>query len=263
MTRPPLKQMFAAGDVTFGSWLTLAHPAVAEIMAKSGFDWLVIDLEHSVITIREAEELIRVVELCGVAPLVRLTSNDANQIKRVMDSGACGVVVPMVNSREEAERAVAAVQYPPRGVRGVGLARAQGWGPKFDEYRAWLARDAVVIVQIEHVKAVERLQSILTTPGVDGFIVGPYDLSGSLGVPGEFEHPLMADALREILRIAAGVGAMPGFHVVPPQPALVEERLREGYRLIGYSVDTMFLGESCRDGLHRLRGRVRPQGTAQ
>ena len=133
-----LKQRLGMRQLTIGSWITLAHPAIAEIMARSGFDWLTIDLEHSVITIREAEELIRVIELCGVAPLVRLSSNDPVQIKRVMDAGAHGIIVPMVNSAEEAQRAVDSVRYPPDGKRGVGLARAQGYGSSFEKYKGWV-----------------------------------------------------------------------------------------------------------------------------
>ena len=103
-------------------------------MAKTGFDWLAVDLEHSVITIREAEELIRVIDLCGVVPLVRLSANDSVQIKRVMDAGAHGVILPIVNTAIEAEKAVLAARYPPKGGRGVGLARGKGCGSSFDEY---------------------------------------------------------------------------------------------------------------------------------
>ena len=119
------KNLFNDNEVALGSWITLAHPAVAEIMANAGFDWLAIDLEHSVITIREAEELIRVIELSNVVPLVRLTSNNSDLIKRVMDAGAHGIIVPMVNSALDAEMAVQSIKYPPAGRRGVGLARAQ------------------------------------------------------------------------------------------------------------------------------------------
>ena len=112
-----LKEKLNKRDLTVGSWITLAHPAIAEIMAKAGFDWLSVDMEHSVITIREAEELIRVIDLCGVVPpLVRLSANDPVQIKRVMDAGAHGVIVPMVNSVAQAEQAVSAVRYPLRRV---------------------------------------------------------------------------------------------------------------------------------------------------
>lgn len=252
----PLKQILQSGGVTIGSWITLAHPAIAEIMAKAGFDWLVVDLEHSVITIREAEELIRVIELCGVTPLVRLSANDPVQIKRVMDAGAHGIIVPMVNSREEAERAVAAVKYPPSGRRGVGLARAQGYGTRFEAYRDWLERESLVIVLVEHIEAVKHLADILNVKGVDGFMVGPYDLSGSLGVPGEFEHPSMIAALREVHRVISDrkTAAVAGYHVVLPQPDSVIQKIQEGYRFLAYSVDMLFLGEMCRMGLRKIRG---------
>ena len=130
--------MLSKNELNIGSWITLAHPAIAEIMSEAGFDWLAIDLEHSVITIREAEELIRVINLCGVTPLVRLTSNDSNQIKRIMDAGSFGVIVPMVKNADDAKKVVDAVRYPPTGSRGVGLARAQGYGTSFDSYIKWL-----------------------------------------------------------------------------------------------------------------------------
>src|SRR3990167_5583095 len=120
-----LKRRLHAKEPTIGSWITLGHTAIAEIMARAGFDWLVVDLEHSTISIEQAGELIRVIDLCGVAPLVRLTSNHPDQIKRVMDAGAHGIIVPMVNSADDAARAVAATSYFPKGIRGVGLARAQ------------------------------------------------------------------------------------------------------------------------------------------
>jgi len=123
-----LKSKLKNNELTVGTWLSLAHPGIAEIMVKAGFDWVTIDLEHSVITFREAEEMIRIIELGGSVPLVRLSANEPTQIKRVMDAGAHGLVVPMVNSRGDVEKAVASVHYPGRGKRGVGLARAQGYG---------------------------------------------------------------------------------------------------------------------------------------
>jgi len=248
-----LKAKLANNILTVGSWITLAHPAIAEIMAKAGFDWLVVDLEHSVITIREAEELIRIIGLSRVTPLARLSANDPVQIKRVMDAGAHGIIVPMVNSRQDASRAVEALAYPPRGKRGVGLARAQGYGTRFGEYQTWLEQESIVIVLVEHIKAVENLANILSVEGVDGFIVGPYDLSGSLGVPGQFEHPAMVEALQEILRVASGRKVVAGYHVVPPQPDLVIQKVHEGYRFVAYGVDMLFLGEMCRSGLRKIR----------
>ncbi len=253
MSEDTLKQRLRDGNTAIGSWITQGHPAIAEIMAKAGFDWLAVDLEHSAITIREAEDLIRVIDLCGVTPLVRVAANDPVHIKRAMDAGARGVIVPMVNSKAEAGRAVAAAYYPPRGQRGVGLARAQGYGATFEDYAARHQRDSVVIVQIEHIRAVEHLNEILSVDGVDGFFVGPFDLSGSLGVPGNFDHPSVIKALKEIRRVAQAHRIAPGFHIIPPNPEKALEKIREGYRLIGYSLDILFLGETCRSGLAQLR----------
>lgn len=253
MPHPSLKQRLASGDVAIGSWITLAHPAIAEILAKAGFDWVAVDLEHSVITIREAEALIRVIELCGATPLVRLSSNDPVQIKRVMDAGAQGIIVPMVNSKAEAQRAVEAVYYPPRGRRGVGLARAQGYDMQVEAYRARLEREAVVIVQIEHIDAVRRLRQILSVPGVDGYFIGPQDIAGSLGVLGRLSHPKVQRALQRIRRVARQMRVPGGVHVIPPDPSQLRQRLNEGFTLIAYSVDFLFLQAACREGLAVIR----------
>jgi 2-dehydro-3-deoxyglucarate aldolase len=244
-----LKTKLKERQTTIGSWITLAHPAIAEIMAKAGFDWLAVDLEHSVITIREAEELIRVIDLCGVVPLVRLSANDPVQIKRVMDAGAHGVIVPMVNSVSEAEQAVSAVRYPPQGRRGVGLARSQGYGASFGNYLDWVYKKSVVIVQVEHIKAVNNLESILSVEGVDGFIIGPYDLSGSLGIPGQFDHPLMKEAMQRIETVRTASGKAPGIHVIEPKPDELKSRIEQGYRFVAYSVDIRMLDCACRRAL--------------
>jgi len=248
-----LKEKLRCQKLTIGSWITLAHPAIAEIMASSGFEWLTVDLEHSVITIREAEELIRIIELSGVVPLVRLSDNDPVQIKRLMDAGAHGIIVPMVNSADEARRAVEAVRYPPEGTRSVGLARAQGYGGRFVKYLEWLNRESIVIVQIEHIKAVENLRDILSVEGVDGFIVGPYDLSGSLKVPGNFNDPNFLQALDEINRVKSQLRVAAGYHVVPPEAPLVKQKIGEGFTFIAYSVDFVLLATTCQSGLNAIR----------
>lgn len=252
VSKDSLKTRLAQRELIVGSWITLAHPAIAEIMARAGFAWLAVDLEHSVITIGEAEELIRVIELCGVVPLARLSSNDPVQIKRVMDAGAHGIIVPMVNSAPEAEQAVAAVRYPPQGRRGVGLARAQGYGSAFESYRDWQNHETIVIVQVEHIQAVENLAAILAVAGVDGFIVGPYDLSGSLGVPGQFEHPLMIEAMERIRNVGGQSGKAPGIHIIEPDREQLKQRIAEGYRFVAYSLDIRMLDGCCRAGLQEL-----------
>jgi 2-dehydro-3-deoxyglucarate aldolase len=248
-----LKEKLSNKELTIGSWVTLAHPAIAEIMARAGFDWLTVDLEHSVITIREAEELIRVIALCNVVPLIRLSSNDPVLIKRVMDAGAHGIIVPMVKTRIEADAAVAAVYYPPKGVRSVGLARAQGYGTTFQKYRKWLENKAVVIVQVEHIDAVNNLEDILSVPGVDGYFIGPYDLSASMGLPGQFDHPDMVAAIARVRQVGSVLGKPGGIHIVEPDIIQLEERIKEGFKFIAYSVDTRMLDTACRAGLAAVR----------
>ncbi len=247
------KNLFNDNEVALGSWITLAHPAVAEIMANAGFDWLAIDLEHSVITIREAEELIRVIELSNVVPLVRLTSNNSDLIKRVMDAGAHGIIVPMVNSALDAEMAVQSIKYPPAGRRGVGLARAQRYGADFEAYKKWQVNGSIVIVQIEHIDAVNNFRDILSVPGVDGFIVGPYDLTSSMGIPGEFSNSKYLEVMERIGKIAKDMNVAGGVHIIEPDPKQLKQRVSEGYKFIAYSLDIRMLDYSCRSALESIK----------
>jgi 2-dehydro-3-deoxyglucarate aldolase len=244
-----LKGKLRRQEVTIGSWVTLGHTSIAEIMAKAGFEWLVVDMEHSVITLNIAQQLIQVIEGCDVVPLVRVGENNPNMIKRVMDAGAYGVIVPMINTKEQAEAAVKAVKYPPLGTRGVGLARAQGYGDKFDEYAATVNAESIVIAQVEHIDAVNNLESILSVEGIDGCIIGPYDLSGSLGVPGNFEHPDVLAALRKVEQTCQKRRVALGMHVIQPDYRQVMEKVAKGYSFIGFSLDILFLGNSCRQQL--------------
>ncbi len=248
-----LKQRLSKRQVTIGSWITIGNPIVAEIMARSGYDWLTIDMEHSAITLDIAQELIRIIELCGVSPLVRVGHNDPLLIKRVMDCGAHGVIVPMVNSAEEAQQAVASVRYPPQGFRGVGLARAQSYGTNFERYKAWNKEESIVIVQVEHIKAVENLEEIISQDGVDGFIIGPYDLSGSLGVPGQFDHPDVKAALDHVMQVSKQQDALAGFHVIPADPHSCKEKLDQGFKFISHSLDILLLGDQCRNAVSTIR----------
>ena len=183
-----LKEKLNTNTLTIGSWVTIGHQSIIEIMATAGFEWLTIDMEHSVIGLETAQHLIAHIQKHDMKALVRVSKNEEVIIKRIMDAGADGVIVPMVNSKADAEKAVNYVKYPPQGKRGVGLARAQGYGTKFEEYKTWLNDESIVIAQIEHIDAVNDIENILTTDGIDGIIVGPYDLISSMGFPGDFER---------------------------------------------------------------------------
>jgi 2-keto-3-deoxy-L-rhamnonate aldolase RhmA len=249
-----LKARLRNREMTIGSWITIGHPVIAEIMASAGFDWLTVDMEHSAITLVQAQQLIQIIELAGCIPLVRVGANDPNLIKRVMDAGSHGVIVPNINSRKEAEQAVRSVKYPPKGSRGVGLARAQGFGTEFEAYKEWNDKESIVIVQIEHIDAVNDIDNILAVEGVDAFMVGPYDLSGSLGIPGQFENPEFLAAMKKVSDAMTRIhGVAPGFHVVPPDVDLLDTKIREGYTFLAYSLDILFLSENCRRDLKQIK----------
>jgi 2-keto-3-deoxy-L-rhamnonate aldolase RhmA len=237
-----------------GSWITLPSPSIAEIMAKSGFDWLAVDLEHSVINISQAEDLIRTIDLCGIKPFVRLTSNDKNQIKRVMDSGAHGIIVPMINSLSDLEYSYKALKYPPSGNRGVGLARAQGYGRKFNQYLDWQSSKPLLIAQIEHIDAVENIEEIFSYEHLDAFIIGPYDLSGSLGSPGDFDNPDFINAISRIEEVSKNLDIPKGIHVIEPNIDEVNHRIQEGYKMIAYSLDIRMLDSQCKALFDNIKG---------
>jgi len=244
-------------SISIGSWITLNHFSIAEIMADAGFDWLCVDMEHSVIDYYEAEQLIAIIKAKGLTPFVRVGENNPRIIKRVLDAGAEGIIVPSVNSYNEAMRVVEFAKYPPKGKRGVGLARAQKYGFGFEEYRDRLAPNIRLIVQIEHINAIKELESIIKTEGIDGTFIGPYDLSGSMGKPGQYDDPDVKEAISTYEKIAKKHDKLIGFHVIKPDHHLVLEKIQKGYNFIAFSLDTLFLGTICRDQLRQLKEKVK------
>ena len=236
-----------------GSWITLNSLGIVEIMAEAGFDWLCIDLEHTVIDYSDAQQLIMAIQSKGLKAFVRVGENSPLIIKRVLDAGADGIIVPSVNSAEEARKAVNAVYYPPIGTRGVGLARAQSYGFNFEDYRDNKAESITLIVQIEHFSAIKELEAILQVDGVDGTFIGPYDLSGSLGKPGQWDEPEVKEALIIYEEIVKKYDKWIGFHVIQPQYEQVNEKIEKGYNFIAFSIDVLFLGTLVRNQMKGLK----------
>jgi 2-dehydro-3-deoxyglucarate aldolase len=227
---------------------------IPEILSPAGFDWLAVDMEHSSIDLGDLLPLIISIEANGMVPLVRVGENNANLIKRVMDAGAYGVIVANVNSAKEAKAAVNAVKYPPQGTRGVGLYRAQRYGRQFESYKKWLATDSVVIVQIEHIDAVNSVEEIFSVEGIDSFVVGPYDLSASMGMPGHFDDPRVVAAIVRVLKAAKKHGITPGFHSVSSSVADLKKRKKQGFKFLGYSLDSIILGDAAHSALKQAKG---------
>lgn len=248
-----LKKRIKAGELTLGSWITIGHPNVAEILANAGFDWLVIDIEHNPIDPAMVQTLLLTIQSKGVKAFVRVSKNEEVVIKQVLDAGADGIIVPMVCSKEDAIQAVNYAKYPPIGKRGVGLARAQQYGRQFEEYKQWVNDGLVVIAQIEHIDGINNLEEIISVPGIDGTIIGPYDLSGSMGMPGEFEKPVVKEALKRYIDVCKAHKFPMGFHVVNADPAKIQEKIDEGYTFVAYGTDFLFMGDTARDGMNVLK----------
>jgi 2-keto-3-deoxy-L-rhamnonate aldolase RhmA len=244
-------------NALIGTWVTLNHPSIAEIMADAGFDWICVDMEHSVTDYAEAQLLIMAIQGKGVKAFVRVGENNARIIKRVLDAGADGIIVPSVSSKEEAIKAVNAVKYPPLGTRGVGLARAQSYGFDFENYRDNKTKDIKLIVQIEHINAVKELESIINVDGIDGTFIGPYDLSGSMGKPGQYDDEDVKKVLNDYETIAKKHDKLIGYHVIKPDFQLVHDKVNEGYNFIAFSLDTVFLGTKVREQMSQINLKTR------
>ena len=236
-----------------GTWITLNHPSIAEILADAGFDWLCVDMEHSVTDYAEAQQIILAIQSKGKKAYVRVGENNTRIIKRVLDAGADGIIVPSVNSAKEAKKAVDAVKYPPFGKRGVGLARAQSYGFGFDDYRENKSKDIKLIVQIEHIDAIKELDAIISTDGIDGTFIGPYDLSGSISKPGHWDDAEVKEALILYEETVKKYDKLVGFHVIQPDYNLVVEKINKGYNFIAFSLDVLFLGTLARNEMTKLK----------
>ena len=248
-----LKNKLKNNELTLGSWITIGHPSVVDIMASAGFEWLVVDMEHTSIDLTTAHNLIATIQANGMKALIRVSKNEEVIIKRVLDMGADGIVVPMVKSRAEALEAIDYAKYPPIGKRGVGLFRAQKYGLGFDEYKKWVNEELVIIAQIEHYEAVNNIEEIITTEGIDGVIIGPYDLSGSMGYPGEYHRDDVKEGIAKVLRVCKEKNVPSGFHVIESDPTKLQQRIDEGCTFLAYSLDFFFLGDSARSGMECIK----------
>src|SRR5687767_2911882 len=233
-----------------GTMVTLASAASAEVLASLGFDWLFIDGEHGPL---ETRELLEILQAVGdkTACIVRVPQAAEVPIKRALDLGAHGIIVPQVNTAEQAADVVRWSRYAPEGERGVGLARAHGYGQKFREYLSAANREIAVIVQAEHARAVENIGAIARVPGVDAVLVGPYDLSASLGKMGQIDDAAVVAAIDRITGACRGAGMPLGIFGVTA--AAVRPYAARGYSLLVAGVDTLYLANGAKALLAELR----------
>lgn len=247
-----VKQLLQRGESAVGHWLTMPSPAVAELMSGVGMDWLLVDTEHGAADWETVEDMIRAMKGTDVVPLVRVGGNDPALIKKALDRGAFGVIIPLVSTPEQAKAAVAACKYPPEGIRGVAGTRVNRYGADLAEYFAAWNRQALVIVQIETTEAVTNVDAIAAIPGVDVLFVGPNDLSAGLGHFRQFERPEYTRAVDQILRAARAHGRAAGIMTGGADETLA--RIDQGFRFVAVGSDARLLAGAAAAAYEKIRG---------
>jgi 2-dehydro-3-deoxyglucarate aldolase len=235
-----LRAKLQAGQPSVGSWLQIPSPDVAELVASGGFDWVAIDTEHGAVSRHQLPDLMRAIELHGALPLVRVSHPDPRPCQQALDAGAGGVVVPRIEDAATLREIIAGCQWPPAGRRGVGFSRANLFGKHFEAYKGE-AKQPLVVAQVESKKAVDNIESLTQVAGVDAIMVGPYDLSASLGLTGEIGHARVQDAVATVVRACQKAGVPSGIHVVNPDAKLLSSAVDAGHRFIAFGVDAVFI----------------------
>jgi 2-keto-3-deoxy-L-rhamnonate aldolase RhmA len=246
------RKRLRAGDLLMGSMVTLPTAASAEILAEVGFDWLFIDGEHAPL---ETAEILAMIQAVGhrLACIVRVPGVEEAAIKKILDMGAEGVIVPLVNTVEQAESVVRFARYSPAGSRGVGLSRAHGYGLRFGQYLESANDRVTVIVQVEHAIAVENIEAIVKVDGIDAVLIGRYDLSASMGKIGQFDDPAVTSAIEHVTKTCQRAG-MPLGHFGLSSDA-IRPFIDRGFTLITAGVDSFLLAGAARRLLEELRPR--------
>jgi 2-keto-3-deoxy-L-rhamnonate aldolase RhmA len=227
--------------LSLGAWTSLGHPSITEIFAASNVDFIGIDLEHSTISLEQAQQIITAAHAGGSACWPRVSSHNGEQIKRLLDSGADGIIIPMVCTAAEVKQLVDWCKYPPVGKRSYGVAKAQNYGFDFGQYTAgWNARSTIVI-QIESIAAVNCIDELLSHDAVDGVMIGPYDMSGSLGIPGQISDPQVTQACDRVVEACRRHGKACGTQVVDVTEETVARAFEAGFTFVVLSSDVFIL----------------------
>ena len=245
-----IKRRLRSGETLIGSVLSLPSPDVAEIVARGGFDWLWIDTEHAPTGEEACQRILQAIDP-WCAGLIRVAENRDFLIKRALETGCEGVIVPQVRSPDEAAAAVASCRYPPQGRRSVGAARAHAWGRAFHEYLAAANEEICVVVQAEHADAVRNIDAIAAVPGLGAVMVGPYDLSASLGVPGRIDDPTVQEAIALVRDACRSRGVPVG--IFAGDAARARRCRAQGFQLIGMGTDVAYLCSAVDEALAAYR----------
>jgi len=238
-----LRQKLLNGNFSIGTWQQIPSPSISEILANAGYDWIAIDMEHGSISIDQLPNIFRAIELSETLSLVRLAESSPRECKRALDAGAAGIIAPMINNGKQLLEIKEACCWPPMGNRGVGYSRANLFGKEFEHYTEE-AKAPFLVAQIEHINAVENLEDILLVKGLDAILVGPYDLSASMNLTGNFQHKDFKNVIKKIMSVANDFNIPCGDHLLKLDSQLLIERIREGFRFIAYCTDGVFLNSA-------------------
>ena len=245
-----LRKRLQQNELVLGTILSLNSPDIAEILSGTGFDWIFIDAEHSTLNPQNLKALFQAVG--DLTPcVVRVPLLDEIVIKKTLDAGAAGILVPQINTAEQAERLVKWGRYYPVGLRGLGFGRAQGYGLKVSEYLKTANERILLSVQAESAEAVKNIEAIVQVEGLDAVLVGPYDLSASMGLPGQVDHPDVKAAIQHVSDICKQAGMPIGIFGMTAEA--VQPYIEQGFKFIVAGADTVLLGNAARQLLKDLR----------
>jgi 2-dehydro-3-deoxyglucarate aldolase len=241
-----IRKKLKNNQVSIGTWQQIPNASISEILGKAGYDWIAVDMEHGSIHIQQLPDLFRAYELGGALPLARIAQLTSKDCKQALDAGAGGIIAPMVETADQLKSIREFCCWPPTGNRGVGFSRANLFGRYFKQYNTE-AQSPLLIAQIEHINAVNNLEEILQVNGLDAIIVGPYDLSASMGITEKFQNQEFIAVLEHIMSLCKKHRIPCGDHIVQPNRDLLEKRITEGYRFLAYSIDAVFLYNSSKN----------------
>ena len=252
MNKKYMKERLKNGEIVIGTWNVISSPALVEAIGYSGLDFIVIDAEHGPINMESAENLIRAIEVTGAAPIIRVTSNEADLILRALDIGAYGVQVPHITTKKQAASVVAHAKYHPQGQRGLSpFTRAAKYGMAADHHVVQSNENTAVIVQVEGVEGVKNLKEIASVPSIDVIFIGPYDLSQSLGKPGDVDDPEVIDLIKDSARVIKNEGKVCGSFAKDEK--YLEILVNSGIQYITYTVESQLITQTCKKLTESLR----------
>ncbi len=249
-----IRKKLLSNKQSVGSWIQIPDSSIAEIIGQMDFDWVAIDMEHGSISINQLPDIFRALEIGDTLPLVRVAQGKEKDCQQALDAGASGLIIPAVNNAEELKKIINYSKWPPAGKRGVGFSRANIYGLKFENYKLE-SKAPIIVAMIEDLEAVNNLESILSVDGLDAIFIGPYDLSASMGIMGEFLNPKFKEISNKILKLSKKYNVSAGIHIVEPTATEVTKITKQGYQFIGCGMDTIMIRNSAKKFLSYFKNK--------